>query len=261
MKNSFQTTRRRLLTATTLLSSSFLSACSKVAETSWFTSLLGVGEVLNKSIHKGLGGRTSLAQEFSEADLSPTFKGNGTTNPSGAEYQRHASASFNDWQLRVDGLVEKPTAFSMAKLKTLASRTQITRHDCVEGWSAIGKWKGVPLASILAQVTPKADARYVVFHCADTYPGRQSAAPVPYYESIDLDDAFHVQTILAYDLNDKALPIKNGAPLRLRVERQLGYKQAKYIQRIELVASFENIGKGKGGFWEDRSGYQWYAGI
>jgi DMSO/TMAO reductase YedYZ molybdopterin-dependent catalytic subunit len=146
-------------------------------------------------------------------------------------------------------------------LKSLKSRTQITRHDCVEGWSAIGKWKGVPLASILDQVKPKVGARYVVFHCSDTYPGRQSAAPVPYYESIDLDDANHVQTILAYDLNDKALPIKNGAPLRLRVERQLGYKQAKYIHRIEVVASFENIGKGKGGFWEDRSGYQWYAGI
>jgi DMSO/TMAO reductase YedYZ molybdopterin-dependent catalytic subunit len=261
MKTLKQTTRRRLITTATVLSSSLLSACSKVAETPWFTALLGVGETLNKSIHKTLGGRTSLAQEFSEADLSPTFKGNGTTNPSSAEYQKHASASFNDWQLKVDGLVETPTAFSMAQLKSLKSRTQITRHDCVEGWSAIGKWKGVPLASILDQVKPTAEARYVVFHCSDTYPGRQSAAPVPYYESIDLDDANHVQTILAYDLNDKALPIKNGAPLRLRVERQLGYKQAKYIHRIEVVASFEGIGKGKGGFWEDRSGYQWYAGI
>jgi DMSO/TMAO reductase YedYZ molybdopterin-dependent catalytic subunit len=138
-----------------------------------------------------------------------------------------------------------------------ASRTQITRHDCVEGWSAIGKWKGVPLTAVLEAVRPTAAVRYVVFHCADPM---ESDGSSPYYESIDMDDAYHPQTILAYELNDKALPIANGAPIRLRVERQLGYKHAKYVMRIELVDSFEKIAGGKGGYWEDQ-GYEWYAGI
>jgi DMSO/TMAO reductase YedYZ molybdopterin-dependent catalytic subunit len=253
--------RRRLLGLFAALGSSLLTACSKVAETSWFSAALSAGEVINKSIHKAVGGKSSLAQEFSEADLSPSFRGNGTTNPSSADYQNHVRTSFTNWQLRVDGLVDQPTTYTMARIRELSARTQITRHDCVEGWSAIGKWKGVPLALILGEVKPTAAAKFVVFHCTDTYPGRDSAAPVPYYESVDLEDATHAQTILAYELNNSALPVKNGALLRLRVERQLGYKQAKYIQRIELVASLDKIGKGKGGFWEDRSGYQWYAGI
>jgi DMSO/TMAO reductase YedYZ molybdopterin-dependent catalytic subunit len=137
----------------------------------------------------------------------------------------------------------------------MRSRTQITRHDCVEGWSAIGKWKGVPLSEVLSLVRPTSRVRYIVFHCADPM-DRQGTK---YYESIDIEDAYHPQTILAYELNDQPLPIKNGAPMRLRVERQLGYKMAKYIMQIELVDSFEHI-DGKGGYWEDR-GYEWYAGI
>jgi DMSO/TMAO reductase YedYZ molybdopterin-dependent catalytic subunit len=140
----------------------------------------------------------------------------------------------------------------------MPSRTQITRHDCVEGWSAIGQWTGVPLAHVLRLVEPTAAARYVVFHCADTFDDQDP--PAPYYESIDLQDAVHPQTILAYGLNDQPLPVTNGAPLRLRVERQLGYKHAKYLMRLELVADFARIGGGQGGYWEDR-GYQWYAGI
>jgi DMSO/TMAO reductase YedYZ molybdopterin-dependent catalytic subunit len=140
----------------------------------------------------------------------------------------------------------------------MPSRTQITRHDCVEGWSAIGKWTGVPLAQVLALAKPKAQARYVVFHCADTY--GEGGSKTPYYESIDMEDARHPQTLLAYALNGQTLPITNGAPLRLRVERQLGYKHAKYVMRLEFVADFAHIGDGNGGYWEDR-GYQWYAGI
>ena len=121
-----------------------------------------------------------------------------------------------------------------ADLRALPSRTQVTRHDCVEGWSAIGKWKGVPLTAVLAAVRPTAAARYVMFYCADPM---ESDGSSPYYESIDMDDAYHPQTILAYELNDKALPIANGAPIRLRVERQLGYKHAKYVMRIELDPS------------------------
>ena len=143
----------------------------------------------------------------------------------------------------------------------MPSRTQITRHDCVEGWSCIGKWKGVQLGRILEMVEPKPEAKFVVFHCFDSMDGPSlDGHDSRYYESIDLDDAHHAQTILAYELNDKALPVTNGAPLRCRVERQLGYKQAKYIRSIELVASFADIRGGKGGYWEDQ-GYEWYGGI
>jgi DMSO/TMAO reductase YedYZ molybdopterin-dependent catalytic subunit len=135
-------------------------------------------------------------------------------------------------------------------------RTQITRHDCVEGWSAIGKWTGVPLKLVLDAAGLKTHARYIVFHCAD-----KMGFGTDYYESIDLIDAFHPQTILAWALNDEPLLVGNGAPLRLRVERQLGYKQAKYVERIEVVDDLSKIRGGKGGFWEDGAGYEWYGGI
>ena len=137
----------------------------------------------------------------------------------------------------------------------MPARSQITRHDCVEGWSAIGKWTGVPLGALLDAVELEPSARYIVFHCADDFRGTN------YYESIDLVDAFHPQTILAYGMNDGELPVGHGAPLRLRVERQLGYKQAKFVMRVEAVESLEAIGRGKGGYWEDNTGYEWYAGI
>ena len=137
----------------------------------------------------------------------------------------------------------------------MPSRTQITRHDCVEGWSAIGKWTGAQLGPLLQSVGLKPDARYLMFHCADTL-----GPDGKYYESIDLIDAFHPQTILAYDMNGATLTEPHGAPLRLRVERQLGYKHAKYVIRIEAVSSFAKMRGGRGGFWEDL-GYEWYAGI
>ena len=148
-----------------------------------------------------------------------------------------------------------PASLSLAELRKLPARTQITRHDCVEGWSAIGKWSGAQMAPLLQSVGLKPEARYLVLHCADTL-GRSGK----YYESIDLIDAFHPQTILAYDMNGAALTEPHGAPIRLRVERQLGYKHAKYVQRIEAVSSFAMIRGGRGGFWEDL-GYEWYAGI
>ena len=156
----------------------------------------------------------------------------------------------------VGGLVGTPQSFSLAELRDMASRTQITRHDCVEGWSAIGKWTGVPLSAVLDRVA--AVSRTPASSCC--------IAPTifrgtPYYESIDLVDAFHPQTILAYGMNGGVLPIGHGAPLRLRVERQLGYKQAKFIMRIEAVESLSGIGAGQGGFWEDAADYYWYAGV
>ncbi|MEO6898232.1 MAG: molybdopterin-dependent oxidoreductase, partial [Caldimonas sp.] len=147
------------------------------------------------------------------------------------------------------------------ELKAMPSRTQITRHDCVEGWSCIGKWKGVPLGHILDQVQPKPEAKFVLFRCFDSMDGPSlDGRDSRYYESIDVSEARHAQTILAYDLNDKPLPVTNGAPLRCRVERQLGYKQAKYVRAIELVSGFADIRGGKGGYWEDE-GYEWYGGI
>jgi DMSO/TMAO reductase YedYZ molybdopterin-dependent catalytic subunit len=151
--------------------------------------------------------------------------------------------------------VDNPLALSLADLRGLPTRTQITRHDCVEGWSAIGKWHGVPLGLLLKKAQLRSQAHYLVFHCADDFGGTN------YYESIDLIDGFHAQTILAWGLNDQALPVANGAPLRLRVERQLGYKHAKYVMRVEAVDSLRGFGLGKGGYWEDQVNYEWYAGI
>ena len=196
-----------------------------------------------------------MAKEFTEADLSPVFPPNGTRNPDNPVYQTLARNGFADWRLEIGGLLQQPASFSLAELRDMPSRTQITRHDCVEGWSAIGKWKGVQLGELLARVQPLPSARYVVFYCADPDEDGQN-----YYESIDFADAYHPQTVLAYELNDKTLPIAHGAPVRLRVERQLGYKMAKYVMRIELVESLQAIAGGQGGYWEDQ-GYEWYAGI
>jgi DMSO/TMAO reductase YedYZ molybdopterin-dependent catalytic subunit len=232
-----------------------LNGCDALSNTQWFPKILATGERLNRGAQRLLTSRQSMAQEFPESDLSPVFRSNGTAYPDDPAYRALAAKEFADWALRVDGLVKQPSDFSLVRLRAMRSRTQITRHDCVEGWSAIGKWTGVPLSEVLAEVQPQPSARYVMFHCADVMDdgGR-------YYESVDLDDAYHPQTILAYALNGRALPIGNGAPLRVRIERQLGYKMAKYIMRIELVDSFHAIGNGQGGYWEDR-GYEWYAGI
>jgi DMSO/TMAO reductase YedYZ molybdopterin-dependent catalytic subunit len=197
-----------------------------------------------------------LAREFSERDISPVFKANGTKNPNTPAYNALASGNFNAWRLRIDGLVERPLDLSLADLRALPARTQITRHDCVEGWSAIGKWQGAQLGPLLQTAGLKPNARFAVMHCADNYGGGADM----YYESIDLIDGFHPQTILAYNLNGQPLDVAHGAPLRLRVERQLGYKHAKYVMRIEMVERLDSFGRGKGGYWEDR-GYEWYAGI
>jgi DMSO/TMAO reductase YedYZ molybdopterin-dependent catalytic subunit len=234
-----------------------LSGCDALSRTEWFPKMLGVGEKLSESAHHLLVPRKAMAQEFSEADRSPEFRSNGTAVPNNGQYQALAAAGFADYRLEVGGLVENPAVFSLAELRALPNRTQTTRHDCVEGWSAIGKWKGAKLSALLETVRPRPGARYSMFYCADPM---NSDGTGFYYESIDMDDAFHAQTLLAYELNDAPLPIKNGAPIRLRVERQLGYKHAKYVMRIELVSSFAHIAGGKGGYWEDE-GYDWYAGI
>ena len=207
---------------------------------------------------RALLGREALAREFSESEIRQGMRPNGSTDPNSLEYLFLRRSEFALYRLRVEGLVETPREYSLAELHNMPARTQITRHDCVEGWSCIAKWTGVPLALILDEVRPKSNARYCVFHCFDIY--ASVAGGRPYYESIDMIDARHPQTILAYGMNDASLPVANGAPLRVRVERQLGYKMAKYIQRIELVEDFSQIHGGKGGYWQDH-GYDWYAGI
>ena len=133
--------------------------------------------------------------------------------------------------------------------------SEVTRHDCVDGWSAIAKWSGVRLSSVLDIVRPRADARYVVFHCMDS-----DERSVQYYESLDFGQARHPQVILALRMNGAAMPIEHGAPVRLRVPTQLGYKSAKWIRRIQVVGAFASLYGGSGGYWEDQ-GYEWYAGI
>ncbi|HEY7641079.1 MAG TPA: molybdopterin-binding protein [Steroidobacteraceae bacterium] len=257
MTTKHNTSRRSFLRRAGVAATGMLVAgCDALSQSPGFVKLLGAAEHVSHSVQRALTPRRSMAQEFSEADLSPSFRSNGTDDPDDARYQSLAQNGFADWRLEVDGLVEQSAQLSIEQLRAMRSRTQITRHDCVEGWSAIGKWKGVPLGKVLALVRPKPAARYVVFHCADP----MDSAGTRYYESIDMEDAYHPQTILAYELNDAPLPIANGAPLRVRIERQLGYKMAKYIMRLEVVESFAHIGAGRGGFWEDQ-GYEWYAGI
>jgi DMSO/TMAO reductase YedYZ molybdopterin-dependent catalytic subunit len=206
-----------------------------------------------------LGGDHALAPEYTEADIRQGQRPNGTTDPDTEDYLALSETGFAEYRLSVTGLVEKPQTLSLAQLRAMQTKTQITRHDCVEGWSCIAKWTGVPLSAVLAEAKPTTTARFAVFHCYDAIE-RSLSGMVTYYESIDLIDAYHPQTILAHSMNDAALPIANGAPLRLRVERQLGYKMAKYVHTIELVDSFATYGLGKGSYWADR-GYEWYAGI
>ena len=201
----------------------------------------------------------ALAPEYAEADIRQGQRPNGSTNPETPEYIALRDGGFADYRLQVTGLVDKPLRLSLADLRAMPSRTQITRHDCVEGWSCIAKWTGTPLGLVLERAQPRLNARYAVFHCYDVAE-RSLSGVVPYYESLDLIDAWHPQTILAQEMNGAALPIANGAPLRLRVERQLGYKMAKYIHTIELTDNLAQFGAGRGSYWADR-GYQWYAGI
>jgi DMSO/TMAO reductase YedYZ molybdopterin-dependent catalytic subunit len=255
------TTSRRgwLQGAAVTLAGLWLAACNRLTQTPAVQRGLASAEGLTRRAQRLVTDRRALATEYPASQISPDFRANGTRNPQDEAYQALAADGFADWRLVVDGLVERPMALSLAELRALPARTQITRHDCVEGWSSIGQWTGARLGPLLDRAGLKPQARYIVFHCADTY-DRSAGELGRYYESIDLIDAYHPQTILAYAMNGRPLPIPHGAPLRLRVERQLGYKHAKYLMRIEAVERLDHIAGGKGGFWEDR-GYEWYAGI
>ena len=245
--------RRRLFLASSLASLG-LAGCGPVKDSLTngpFRNVLLSTEKLNVRVI----GTHGLAREYAERDIDREFRVNGLDTPSDARYTGLARGGFREYRLVVDGLVEHPQRLSLAELRGAGVRSQITRHDCVEGWSAIGKWRGLPLGTVLAMAQPKANARYCVFRCFDADQSGQN-----YYESLDLQQAAHPQTILALDLNDKPLDLDHGAPVRLKIPTQLGYKSAKWVGRIELVADLRTIDGGSGGYWEDQ-GYEWYAGI
>jgi DMSO/TMAO reductase YedYZ molybdopterin-dependent catalytic subunit len=249
-------TRRRLLGSLGAAGGGLLlSGCDLLDRSPAFRSVLRSTEGFTMSAQRLITDRTALAHEYGEGDMSPFFRSNGNSSPGGGAYAAHAASGFRNWRLGIDGAVRRPLSLSLDQIRAMPMRTQITRHDCVEGWSAIGKWHGVPLKLLLDAAGLRQDARYLVFHCADRFGDH------PYYESIDMVDALHPQTILAWGMNGHLLPIPNGAPLRLRVERKLGYKHAKYVERIEAVPSLASIYGGKGGYWEDSADYEWYAGI
>ena len=250
--------RRRWLTgAFATAATAMLAACGQ-AGTSLAEQARRMGEGLTRRTQRLLIPRDALAPTYAKADISPDFRPNGSIDPAASDYLALKADGFADYRLEIGGLVERPLSLGLAELRARPSQTQITKHDCVEGWTSIAEWTGVRLETLLDEAGLKPEAKYIVFHCFDALDQREDGER--YYESIDLIDARHPQTILAYLMNGETLPVPHGAPLRLRVERQLGYKHAKYIRRIEAVESFARIGRGKGGYWEDR-GYEWYAGI
>jgi DMSO/TMAO reductase YedYZ molybdopterin-dependent catalytic subunit len=246
--------RRGLIVSGSALGGLLLAGCDRVAQAPEALKFIGHGEDLTQSAQRLLLSGQPLAREFKATDISRVFKANGSLSPQDPAYLALVRSRFRTWALTVTGLVQRPLSLSLAELRALPARTQITRHDCVEGWSAIGQWTGPQLGGLLRTAGLQPHARYAVFHCADTL------GDSLYYESIDLFDAFHPQTILAHTMNGQPLGVAHGAPIRLRVERQLGYKQAKYVMGIELTDRLDHIQGGRGGYWEDR-GYEWYAGI
>ena len=248
-------TRRNLVAGLASAGGLVVAGCDKIDASPNVRKLLSLGEQATFAAQRLVADRAALAPEFSASQMSPIFRTNGNTMPAAPAYAAHMAGNFADWRLGVDGLVARPLSLSLAQLRSAPHRTQITRHDCVEGWSAIGQWTGTPLRLLLQQAGMSSTARYIVFHCADDFDGS------PYYESVDLIDALHPQTILAWGMNGAPLTVPHGAPIRLRVERQLGYKHAKYVMRVEAVASLAGLYGGKGGYWEDVADYQWYAGI
>jgi len=245
--------RRRLFIAASV--SAALSACSplgtKLNENAGFHRLLESAEALN---HRVIGSR-GRAREYAESEISADFPINSLPTPSGGSYADLARGGFKNYSLLLDGLVDRPQHFTLDQLNHLADLDQITRHDCVEGWSVVARWQGVRLSTLLQIAAPKLSARYAVFHSFDV-----DDSGTPYYESLSLEQAAHPQTMLSLRQNGKPLEVDRGAPVRLTVPTQLGYKSAKWVRRVELVASLGAMFGGKGGYWEDQ-GYEWYAGI
>ncbi len=249
--------RRRFMSALGAGAGSLLlPGCQKIAEAPVALELLRRGERLTMASQRLLLRNRPLVREFSRDEISAVHPTTGTVMPRGEEYAALLAGDFAAFRLQVGGLVARPRSFSLAELRSLPARTQITQHQCDEGWSAIGEWTGVPLATLLDVVGLEPRARFIVLHCLDA----MDAAGERYYESVDLFDALHPQTILAYGMNGAPLPVRHGAPLRLRAELHIGYKNAKYVGGLEAVERLDGIGRGEGSYWADR-GFQWYVGM
>lgn len=210
--------------------------------------IYGVGETLTYATQRLLTSHRSMAREFTRNDISKITPVNGEP-PEYEPYLSQFAGGFADWRLRIDGLVARPTSYSLVDLKRLPARSQITHLACEEGWSYIAEWTGVSLSYVLnlAEVLPQ--AKYVVFFAFDKK-----------FDSLDMSDAWHPQTLLAYHMNGQDLPKRHGAPLRVRVPRQLGFKSKKYLTRIFVSDDVKNIGSGQGSSSPDK-GYAWYGGI
>jgi len=211
--------------------------------------VLGIGHTLTFGAQRLLLRYQPLAREFDRSQISTNFPAINTTLPDDPDYQRDMERGFSDWRLTVDGLVRRPLQLSLADIRAFPSRTQITEHICEQGWSAIAEWTGVQLSLVLTAAGVYPQARYVFFNCIDRW-----------WDSLDMADAWHPQTLLAHSMNGQALPVPHGAPVRLRVERQLGYKHLKYVTAITVTDTAKDWGKGKGSEGAE-NGYSWYAGI
>src|SRR5262245_21872467 len=211
--------------------------------------LFGIGETMTYAAHRVLLAHQPLAREFTRAQISKNFPAINTILPEDEAYRQDMASGFQGWRLAVDGLVAHPSEFSVADLRRFPSRTQITEHICEQGWSAIAEWTGVPLSEVLKAAGIRPEAKYVFFNCVDGW-----------WDSLDMADAFHPQTLLAYGMNGQDLPVPHGAPVRLRVERQLGYKNLKYLSSITVTDTAKDWGQGQGAQGAE-NGYSWYAGI
>jgi DMSO/TMAO reductase YedYZ molybdopterin-dependent catalytic subunit len=208
----------------------------------------GPGETLTYAMQRLLTAHHSMAREFNRSEVSKVIPVSGP-QPKTDPYQRLLADGFKDWRLTIDGLVARSSAFSLDEIKRMPARSQITHQACEEGWSFIAEWTGVPLSYVLNLVGVSTQAKFAVFYSFDEA-----------WDSLDLADAFHPQTFLAYNLNGKDLPPDHGAPLRAKVPRQLGYKSVKYLQKITMVDSLKHVGDGRGSI-SPAYGYSWYAGI
>jgi DMSO/TMAO reductase YedYZ molybdopterin-dependent catalytic subunit len=211
--------------------------------------IFGLGESLTYGAQRILlSSHHSFAREFNRNEISKVIPVSGPA-PQTDPFQRHLAGRFADWRLTVDGLVARPTSFSLEELKRLPWQSNITHQACEEGWSFIAEWTGVPLSYVLNLVGVRPQAKWLVVYPFDTF-----------WDSIDMGDALHPQTVLAYGMNGQDLPTDHGAPLRLRVPRQLGYKSVKYLSHITLTDSLQHVGDGRGSA-QPAYGYSWFAGI
>lgn len=243
-------TRRRLLVGGSAFSAvGLLGGCDLLEAGPSRGGVYGLSDTLTFATQRFLLRNQPLAREFGPEAISDVFPTINTTDPDSADYQRSKAQGFVDWRLRVSGLVERPASLSLTELRAMPARSQITLHSCEQGWSAIGGWTGVQLSHVLSAVSLKREARFIVIRTVDGW-----------WDSYDLFDALHPQTILAYGMNGRDLPVAHGAPVRLRVERQLGYKSLKYLTSIEAVSAVNGLGAGRGSMLSEL-GFSWYAGI